>query len=78
MEVENVLLALEEKNKWIRRREKLQKRLEKVRKQKRTHLDQLDDVIDLRLDGALRGEDDMPREKESKGMPDIPTAPPLR
>lgn len=74
MEVENVLLALEEKNKWIRRREKLQRRLEKVRKQKRTHLNLLDDVKKhvAHYDGIVTSL------KESKGMPDTPTAPPLR
>ncbi len=45
MEVENVLLALEEKNKWVQRKEKLQKRLDKVRKKKEMFLRLLEDTI---------------------------------
>ncbi len=74
MEVENVLLALEERNKWIRRKEKLQKRLESVRKRKVNFLRLLDDVKK-----QVKHYDEIVTSlKETKGPPDTPTAPPLR
>ncbi len=74
MEVENVLLALEERNKWIHRREKLQNRLEKVRKRKRAYIRLLDDVRKQ----VRRYDEIVTSLKESKGPQDMPTAPPLR
>ncbi len=74
MEVENVLLALEEKKKWIRRRENLQKKLKEVRKRKRAHLNLLENV----KKHVAHYDEIVTSLKESKGMPDTPTAPPLR
>jgi hypothetical protein len=74
MEVENVLLAMEEKNKWLRRREKLQKRLEKVRKRKESFVRLLDDV----KKHVAQYDEIVTSLKETKGHPDTPTAPPLR
>jgi hypothetical protein len=74
MEVENVLLAMEEKNKWMRRREKLRKRLEEVRKRKQSYVRLLDDV----KKHVVQYGDIVTSLKESKGHPDAPTAPPLR
>ncbi len=74
MEVENVLLALEERNKWIRRREKIQNRLKEVRKRKRAHLNLLENVKRQ----VAHYDEIVTSLKESKGMPDTPTAPPLR
>ncbi|MCK4444449.1 MAG: hypothetical protein KAW09_07895, partial [Thermoplasmata archaeon] len=74
MEVENVLLALEEKNKWVQRKEKLQKRLDKVRKKKEMFLRMLEDTRK-----QVRHYDDIVTSmKEAKGPQDAPTAPPLR
>lgn len=74
MEVENVLLALEEKDKWVRRREKLQKRLDKVRKKKEMFLRFLDDTRRQ----VRRYDDIVTSMKETKGPQDTPAAPPLR
>ncbi len=74
MEVENVLLALEEKNKWVQRKEKLQKRLDKVRKKKEMFLRLLEDTKK-----QVRHYDNIVTSmKEARGPQDTPTAPPLR
>jgi hypothetical protein len=74
MEVENVLLALEEKNKWMKRREKLQQRLDKVRKRKESYVRLISDV----KRHVAQYDEIVTSLKESKGHPDAPTAPPLR
>jgi nitrogen fixation/metabolism regulation signal transduction histidine kinase len=74
MEVENVLLALEEKDKWVRRRERLQKRLDKVRKKKEMFARFLDDVKRQ----VRRYDNIVTSLKETRGPQDTPTASPLR
>lgn len=74
MEVENVLLALEERNKWIRRREKLQQKLAKVRKRKAAYLRLLDEVKKQ----VVHYDNVVTSLKESRTPQDTPTTPPLR
>lgn len=74
MEVENVLLALEEKDKWVRRRERLQKRLDRVRKKKEMFARFLDDVKKQ----VKRYDNIVTSLKETRGPQDAQTTPPLR
>jgi chromosome segregation ATPase len=74
MEVENVLLALEEREKWIKRRKKLQKRLAKVQKRKKSVLKDLEKVRKQ----VSHFEEILTSLKDAKGPVDTPTASPLR
>ncbi|UCD92402.1 MAG: hypothetical protein JSV43_00245 [Methanobacteriota archaeon] len=74
MEVENVLLALEERDKWVERRKKLQKKLAKIRERKASVLKELEEVKRqvARYDGMVTSL------KDSKSPKDTPTVPSLR
>lgn len=74
MEVENVLLALEEREKWIKRRKKLQKRLAKVQKRKKSVLENLEKVRKQ----VSHFEEILTSLKDARGPVDTPTASPLR
>lgn len=74
MEVENVLLALEERDRWIERRKRLQKKLADIRRRKASALKKLEDVKRqvARYDGLVTSL------KDSKSPKDTPTVPALR
>lgn len=74
MEVENVLLALEERERWIKRRKKLQKRLAKVQKKKESVLKDLEEAKKQ----ASHFEEILTSLKDARGPVDTPTASPLR
>ncbi|MFQ6059927.1 MAG: hypothetical protein ACE5KV_01340 [Thermoplasmata archaeon] len=74
MEVEKILLALEEREKWIKRREKLQKRLAKVQEKKETLLRNLVEVKKQ----VAHYDEIVTSLKDAKGPLDAPIASPLR
>ncbi|MFQ5884886.1 MAG: hypothetical protein ACE5IO_07280 [Thermoplasmata archaeon] len=74
MEVENVLLALEERDKWVERRKKLQRKLAKIRERKASVVEKLEGVKRqvARYDGLVTSL------KDSKSPMDTPSVPALR
>ncbi len=74
MEVENVLLALEERDKWVERKKRLQRKLAMIRERKASVVKELEGVKRqvARYDGLVTSL------KDSKSPMDTPSAPALR